>query len=77
MILRQGLVPACTGIAIGLVLSVATMRLLPMLAPFTHRIDPRWYVVMVPMLLIVSAIASLVPARQVARVDPAAVLRQE
>jgi putative ABC transport system permease protein len=77
MILREGLTPAVVGVAVGLVLSAGAVRVMPMLAPFTHRIDPRWFIAMVPALFLVSLVASLVPARRAARVDPTVALRCE
>jgi putative ABC transport system permease protein len=77
MILREGLTPAIVGVAVGLVLSAGAVRVMPMLAPFAHRIDPRWFLVMVPALFLVSVVASLVPARRAARVDPTVALRCE
>ena len=77
MILRQGLTPACLGLSAGLVLSAGAVRVLPMLTPFAHRIDPRWFMVMVPALIFVSVVASLLPARRAARVDPTVALRCE
>jgi predicted permease len=77
MILRQGLVPAGLGVAVGLVLSAGAVRVLPMLTPFVHRIDPRWFMGMAPALILVSVAASLPPARRAARVDPTVALRCE
>jgi len=75
MILRQGMTPAWFGVPAGLLLSAATARVLPMLAPFTYRIEPWTFLFLVPMLLVVTLFAALVPARRAARVDPTVALR--
>jgi ABC-type antimicrobial peptide transport system permease subunit len=75
MILRQGMTPAWFGVPAGLLLSAATARLLPLIAPFTYRIEPWTFLVLVPMLLVVTLLAAFVPARRAARVDPTVALR--
>jgi predicted permease len=75
MILRQGMTPALVGLPAGLALSAVTARLLPMLAPFTYRIEPRSFLFVVPVLLAVTLFAAFVPARRAAHVDPTVALR--
>jgi predicted permease len=75
MILRQGMTPALVGLAVGVVLSVWTMRTLATLVPFNHRYDPRMFLVVVPILLLTTTLAALVPARRAARIDPTVALR--
>jgi predicted permease len=75
MILRQGMTPAWFGVPAGLALSAVTARLLPLLAPFTYRIEPWTFFLVVPTLLIVTLFAAFVPARRAARVDPTVALR--
>ena len=75
MILRQGMTPAWFGVPAGLALSAVTARLLPLLAPFTYRIEPWTYLLVVPTLLVVTLFAAFVPARRAARVDPTVALR--
>ncbi len=77
MVLTQGLVPAWIGLSTGLVLSVITMRLLPGLMMISAQNDPKSFFVVVPMLLIVAVIASFVPARRAARVNPTVALRYD
>ncbi len=75
MILRQGLTPAWIGLAVGLVLSAVTMRLLPQLVLISARYDPRSYLIVVPLLIVVALVAAYVPARRAANVDPTQALR--
>jgi macrolide transport system ATP-binding/permease protein len=75
MVLRQGLAPALIGLAAGLVLSAVTMQILPRVTLISARNDPRSYFVVVPLLLAVALVASYVPARRAARVDPTIALR--
>ena len=75
MILRQGMTPAWFGVPAGLLLSAATARVLPLLAPFTYRIEPSTFLFVVPVLLAVTLFAAFVPARRAARVDPTVALR--
>jgi ABC-type antimicrobial peptide transport system permease subunit len=75
MILQQGMMPAWFGVPAGLALSAVTARLLPRLAPFTYRIEPWTFLVVVPVLLAVTLFAAFVPARRAARVDPTVALR--
>jgi len=77
MVLRQGLMPAAAGLLIGMAMSVAVTRLIPLLAPFNYRYDQRWYFLLVPAILGIAVIASLVPARRAAAVDPTVALRCE
>jgi len=75
MILRQGMAPASFGVPVGLLLSAVAARLLPLLAPFTYRIEPWTFLLVVPMLLVVTLFAALIPARRAARVNPTVALR--
>jgi ABC-type antimicrobial peptide transport system permease subunit len=75
MILRQGMAPAWIGLAMGLLLSGVTARLLPRFIPMNHRFDAQTFYVVVPLLLVVTLAAAFVPARRAARVDPTVALR--
>jgi predicted permease len=77
MVLTQGLVPAWIGLGAGLVLSVVTMRILPGVMMISARNDPKSFFLVVPMLLVVALIASLVPARRAAKVNPTIALRYD
>ena len=77
MILQQGMKPAWFGIPVGLVLSTAATRSLPSIFPTADRYEPRTFLVIVPLLLIVALLAAFVPARRAALVDPTVALRHE
>jgi predicted permease len=77
MILGQGLMPAGTGLAVGLVLSGVTTRALSTLIPLNQEYDPRTFFVVVPLLVLIALLASYVPARRAANVDPKVALRDE
>jgi len=75
MILRQGMAPAFAGVVGGLGASVAVWRFLERLVPFAYRVEPRTYAIVVPVLLAVALLASFVPARRAALVNPTEALR--
>jgi len=77
MVLRQGLMRVVYGLAAGLVLSIAVGRAMPALFPTAHRIDLWSYLLMPPVLLAITLIAVLIPARRAAHVDPVRALRYE
>jgi ABC-type antimicrobial peptide transport system permease subunit len=69
--------PAGTGLAVGLVLSGVTTRALSTLIPLNQEYDPRTFFVVVPLLVLIALLASYVPARRAANVDPKVALRDE
>jgi ABC-type antimicrobial peptide transport system permease subunit len=75
LVLGQSLAIAASGIAIGLVLSFWVSRALQRFLYGVTAHDRVSYVVVAAVLLLVAAIASVVPARRAARVDPVKVLR--
>jgi predicted permease len=77
MILGQGLLPAAIGLVIGLGLSAMTARALSTSVPISHDYDPRSFYMVVPLLVAIALVASFVPARRAARVDPKVALREE
>ncbi len=76
MTLRQGLLPVLGGLAGGLGASFATGGLLSGLLYGVAVIDPITAGAVVLILVLVAAIASLIPAGRATRVDPMAALRQ-
>ena len=74
---RRGLVLAGVGIAIGGVLSVAAAPMLAADFPGLGVSSPAVYVLVPLALLMVSAIASYMPARRAAGLDPVRALRNE
>jgi putative ABC transport system permease protein len=75
MVVRQGIVLAVIGIAIGSVASMMATRMLEdMLFGVTTR-DPVTFIAVALILGIVSIAASFIPARRASRVDPLVALR--
>jgi len=77
LILRRGVALAAGGLAIGLVVSLLLTRFLQQLLYGVKPFDPLTFVVVSAVLLLVSAIASSVPAYRAARLDPMQTLRQQ
>ena len=75
LLVRQSLVLAGAGIAIGLVLALATTRVLGSLLFGVSPTDPVVLVAATVVLLLLAALASYAPARRASRVDPAEVMR--
>jgi ABC-type antimicrobial peptide transport system permease subunit len=76
MVLRQGVVLALIGIAIGLAASFGAQRLLQAIFE-TSGTDFVTYLLVAPALLAVTALAVYIPARRASRIDPMRVLRYE
>jgi predicted permease len=74
---RRGLILAGVGIAIGTVLTAAAAPLLAAGFPGLGVSSPAVYALVALMLLTVSAVASYVPARRAAELDPTRALRNE
>jgi predicted permease len=77
LVLRQGLVMAIAGAAIGLGASIAAGRAIATLLFGITPLDPATYVSVTAVLFAAAALASSVPAWRASRVDPAVALRQE
>jgi len=77
LILRQGLMLTGIGIAIGLAGAVATTRILGSMLFEVKNTDPLTYAGVAALLVVVALVASYIPARRAARVDPLVALRQE
>lgn len=77
MVLRQGMLPAAIGIALGLGAALALTRLLASLLYRVSVTDPATFAGSAALFLLVAFAASLIPARRATRVDPAAALRGE
>jgi putative ABC transport system permease protein len=75
MAIRQGLRPAVTGLAIGLVLGAAMTRILPSELLGVRGLAPWHYPAAVLLWLAVAVAACAVPARRAAAVDPLTALR--
>jgi ABC-type antimicrobial peptide transport system permease subunit len=77
MISRQGLSLAGAGVAIGLGLALAVTRILRGLLYDVSPTDPLALIGSVAVMLVVALLASWLPARRAAAVDPGLVLRGE
>jgi ABC-type antimicrobial peptide transport system permease subunit len=77
MFVRSALVLTAAGIAIGLGTAAALMRLMKSLLFGISPLDPFTYL-LVPLILVISAaLASYLPARRAATIDPVEALRAE
>jgi predicted permease len=77
LVLRQCLGSTLIGIAIGLVLSAAVVRLMAKLLYGVSPTDPPTYAAVSLLWLLVAAAACYLPARRAANVDPMSVLKVE
>jgi predicted permease len=77
LMLGDGIKPALLGLAIGLVASAAAVRLMQSFLYETKALDPLVFAVVAGTLLLVSALACLVPAWRASRLDPMQALRTE
>ena len=77
LVLYDGLRLGMVGILVGIVASVAATRLLSTQLYGVKATDPLTFVFVVLLLAAVAALATYIPARRAAGVDPIAVLRQE
>jgi putative ABC transport system permease protein len=77
MILKESFELAVPGIGIGIVTAFAAMRLMSSLLFGIHVADPVTFIIVPALLLIVTAMASVVPALRASRVDPLVALRSE
>ena len=77
MVLKGGLVPAGIGLTLGLLGSFALSRTMSSFLYETSAVDPMTYVAVSLVLIAVTAVACLAPARRATRVDPMLALRHE
>jgi putative ABC transport system permease protein len=77
MVLSGGLARAAAGLALGLTGSLAVSRTLATFLYETSPTDPLVYLVVAALLIGVTIIACLAPARRAARFDPMAALRHQ
>jgi predicted permease len=77
MFIRHGLILTGVGLAFGLVAALITMRLMSSILFHVNPIDPLTYIAMTVGLLGAAFLASYLPARRAATVDPIDALRAE
>jgi putative ABC transport system permease protein len=77
MVLIDGLWPAIFGLALGLVASAATTRLIRSMLYATEPLDPAVFAAVAGALLLVAALACIIPAWRASRLDPMQTLRSE
>jgi len=77
MFVRQGLVLTAVGAGVGLVTAIALTRWMSSLLFGVERLDPTTYTVVLGVLAMAAAMASYVPARRAAAVDPVVTLTAE
>ena len=77
LVVREGLLLAVTGVAVGLAGSAAVTRLMSSLLVGVAPNDPAAFVAAGVILIVVAVVASYVPARRAVRVDPITALRAE
>jgi ABC-type antimicrobial peptide transport system permease subunit len=77
LVLRQGLTVALIGVAIGLAGAFALTRFMHSLLYGVRGTDPLTFGVISLMLAAIAMLASYIPARRAARIDPITSLRSE
>ena len=77
MIMREGSIMLFSGVTVGLVLAIATAKILSGLLYGVRALDPIAFTVAPLVLTIAALIATWLPARRATRVDPVQALRAE
>ena len=77
MVLGQAALLAAAGVALGLVSAFALTRVMRGLLFGVSATDPATFAAVAGVLAMAALLASYLPARRAARLDPAAVLREE
>jgi putative ABC transport system permease protein len=77
MVVRQGAVLAGVGVTVGLGLAFGLTRLMSAVLVGVSPADPATFAFVAGGLLLVAVLASYLPARRAARVDPVVALRAE
>ena len=77
LIVRQGMAVTALGVALGLGGAMIASRAVDLLLFGVSRLDPITYAAVAALLMLIAAIACLVPARRAAGIDPMQALRSE
>jgi ABC-type antimicrobial peptide transport system permease subunit len=77
LVLKQGMPPALIGVAAGLVAAFGLTRLLESLLYEVKPTDPLSFFAVAATLLLVAALAILIPARRAMSIDPVTALRSD
>jgi putative ABC transport system permease protein len=77
LVLGDGLRPALYGLVLGLAASAGAVRLIQSMLYRTRPLDPAIFSAVAAILLVVAALACLVPAWRASRIDPMQALRTE
>ena len=77
LMLGDGLRPALYGLVLGLVASLAAVKLIESMLYETRPLDPAIFAAVAVTLLAVAALACFVPAWRTSRIDPMQALRTE
>ncbi len=77
MVVRQGLLLAATGAALGLLVAALVSRAMGSLLYGVSAFDPTTYLAVAASLVLIAALASLLPALRAAGVQPSVALRNE
>jgi putative ABC transport system permease protein len=76
VVAKQGLLPVAVGIAVGLAVATAATRLLTARLYEISPVDPVVYASVTGLLVLTAIVASAIPARRAATIDPVIALRQ-
>jgi putative ABC transport system permease protein len=77
MFVQQGLILAAVGVACGVVVAIATLRVMSSLLFHVSSVDPLTYILVCVGLGATAALASYIPSRRASAVDPVEALRAE